>query len=94
MEFIVHNYELQGLDIIWRIAFEGRKQDVVDKCVLFLNQLYERVSPNLKVIYFYLFCFFYFYLYFYFLYFYFYLFIYILFLFLFYFINCLFLKKG
>lgn len=34
---------------LWRIAFETQKPEVVSKCTSFLNQLYQRVSAELRV---------------------------------------------
>ncbi len=47
--FVVRSFELLGFDVIWRVALETQRPQVVKRSIAFLNSLHEKLSPDLKV---------------------------------------------
>ncbi len=54
-DFHVKEFKMIGFDVLWNIAFEARHQEVVRQCTAFLNQLYDKLAPTLKVTFFFMF---------------------------------------
>ena len=47
VDFLVMSFELEGFDVIWRIALEAHSPRVVQRAITFLNNLHEKLSPEL-----------------------------------------------
>ena len=44
----VHPNKLKGVNIFWKIILESKNNDIVAKCIDFLNKLYAQLSPELE----------------------------------------------
>lgn len=47
-QFVVHDFDLAGMDYMWRVALEAVHPKVVSQAIEFLNRLHERLADHLR----------------------------------------------